>query len=135
MDQFWVDLKSGSLPNYSFIAPNICNDAHSCPVSTGDRWLSATVPRIINSSSFSSTALFLVYDEGKTNASASGSQGGGQVPCILVSPFARHGYASHAAYSHYSLLATVETIFKLESLGRNDSAASAMSDLFTNGIA
>ncbi len=134
MDQFWLDLQAGRLPNYSFIAPNICDDAHSCPLSTGDRWLSTVVPRIVNSSSFSSTALFVTYDEGKTNASASGSGGGGgggQVPCILVSPFAKHGYVSHVAYSHYSLLATVEAIFKTGGLGRNDATASPMDDLFS----
>ncbi|MDA4117300.1 MAG: hypothetical protein OK455_03040 [Thaumarchaeota archaeon] len=135
MDQFWVDLLSGSLPNYSFIAPNECDDAHSCSLSTADQWLSMTVPRIIGSSSFSSTALFIVYDEGTTNESASsGSGGGGQVPLILVSPFAKHGYVSNAAFSQYSLLATVEANFNLGSLGRNDATASVMSDLFINRI-
>ncbi len=133
MDQFWLDLQSGNLPNYSFIAPNICDDAHSCPLSTGDQWLSTVVPRVVNSSSFSSTALFIVYDEGKTDAGATGS-GGGQVPCILVSPFAKHDYVSEVPFSHYSLLATVETIFKLGSLGRNDATASPMSDLFSSGL-
>ncbi len=37
-------------------------------------------------------------------------------------------------YSHYSLLATVEAIFNLGTLGRNDTAASPMSDLFRRGI-
>ena len=36
--------------------------------------------------------------------------------------------------SHYSLLATVEAIFNLGTLGRNDTAASPMSDLFRSGI-
>ena len=33
-------------------------------------------------------------------------------------------------YSHYSLLATVEAIFNLGTLGRNDTSATPMSDLF-----
>jgi hypothetical protein len=37
-------------------------------------------------------------------------------------------------YSHYSLLATVEVIFNLGTLGRNDTAGSPMSDLFRSGI-
>jgi phosphatidylinositol-3-phosphatase len=128
MDQFYVDLQEGNLPNYSFITPNICDDAHSCPLSTGDQWLSSLVPKIINSSSFASSAIFITYDEGATSDLRGG---GGQVPCILVSPFAKSGYVSSAEYSHYSLLATVEAIFRLGSLGRNDSTASPMSDLFT----
>lgn len=37
-------------------------------------------------------------------------------------------------YSHYSLLATVEAIFNLGTLGRNDTSATPMSDLFRGGI-
>ncbi len=37
-------------------------------------------------------------------------------------------------YSHYSLLATVEGIFNLGTLGRNDTSATPMSDLFRGGI-
>jgi phosphatidylinositol-3-phosphatase len=128
MDQFYSDLQSNNLPSLSFITPNICDDAHSCPLSKGDQWLSTLVPKIVASSSFSATALFIVYDEGSPNDS---SGGGGRVACILVSPFAKAGYVSHVEYSHYSLLATVEAIFNLGSLGRSDATATAMGDLFT----
>jgi hypothetical protein len=37
-------------------------------------------------------------------------------------------------YSHYSLVTTVEAIFNLGTLGRNDTAASPMADLFRRGI-
>ena len=37
-------------------------------------------------------------------------------------------------YSHYSLPATVEAIFNLGTLGRNDTSATPMSDLFRGGI-
>lgn len=127
--QFYADLQAGDLPNFSFITPNICDDAHSCPLSMGDQWLSNFVPKVIASSSFASAALFIVYDEGSTNDTAGG---GGMVPCILVSPFAKPGYVSEVEYSHYSLLATVEAIFKLGSLGRNDATSGAMGDLFSS---
>ena len=52
--------------------------------------------------------------------------------CILVSPFAKTGYLSAVQYSHYSLLATVESVFRLGSLGRNDTSASPMGDLFVS---
>lgn len=131
MSQFWLDLQSGHLPNYSFITPNICDDAHSCPLATGDQWLSTVVPRIVNSSSFASTALFIVYDEGSPSDT---NGGGGQVACILVSPFAKAGYVSRVEYSHYSLLATVESVFNLGNLGRSDAGAAPLSDLFKSPI-
>ena len=37
-------------------------------------------------------------------------------------------------YSHYSLLATVEAIFNLGTLGRTDTSDTPMSDLFRGGI-
>jgi phospholipase C len=131
LGQFWLDLQAGALPSYSFITPDICHDAHSCPFAVGDQWLSTVVPRVVGTSSFATTALFIVYDEGRSS-DANGS--GGQVACILVSPFAKTRYVSHVAYSHYSLLATVEAIFNLGNLGRDDATANAMSDLFTNGV-
>ena len=132
--QFTKDLAASDLPSFSFITPNLCDDAHSCPLSTGDQWLSTVVPGIINSSSFSSTALFIVYDEGSNNAGF-GPNAGGQVVCILVSPFARPGYVSEVPYSHYSLLATVETIFGTGNLGRYDASATVMYDMFSSSSA
>jgi len=127
LDQFWTDLAAGKLPSFSMITPNICDDAHSCPLSAGDHWLSSTVPRIINSSSFASAALFLVYDEGSSNVG-----GGGKVLCVLVSPFAKQGFVSAVQYTHYSLLATLEQLLGTGNLGRNDEAAGPMSDLFAS---
>ena len=44
------------------------------------------------------------------------------------------GYVSQLQYSHYSLLATVEAIFNLGTLGRSDTSATPMSGLFRGGI-
>ena len=122
--QFWADLEANALPSYSFITPNLCNDAHDCLLSVADQWLSTVVPSIINSSSFSSTALFIVYDEGISNSPSN------RVALTLVSPLARQGYVSQVAYTHYSLLATIESLLGLGNLGRNDMTANVMSDLF-----
>lgn len=42
--------------------------------------------------------------------------------------------AAAAVLIHYSLLATAEAIFNLGTLGRNDTSATPMSDLFRGGI-
>jgi phospholipase C len=133
--EFYSDLGNNSLPNYAFVTPNVCNDSHNCGLTTGDNWLAGVVPKIINSPEFNSTVLFIVYDEGATNLGANGSQGGGHVACIVVSPFVKTDYKSTVRYSHYSLLATVEAIYNLGSLGRNDASAPTMQDLFSIKIA
>lgn len=131
LTQLSIDLVNNALPNYSFITPNICDDAHDCSLAAGDNWLRTLVPQIINSPEFSSSVLFIVYDEGTTNFGVNGSQGGGHVACIVVSPFVKKGYRSTTQYSHYSLLATDEAIFNLGNLGENDAKAQVMQDLFT----
>ncbi|MGI0091967.1 MAG: alkaline phosphatase family protein [Nitrososphaerales archaeon] len=127
--RFTNDLQSNDLPNYAFITPNLCNDAHDCSLAYADNWLSTHVSQIIDSTSFSSTVIFIVYDEGSTNLGFSNFNGG-HVACIAVSPFVKSHYRSIVQYSHYSLLATVESIFGVGSLGRGDSNSSNMQDLF-----
>lgn len=41
--QFAQDLGAGNLPNFSFITPNGCNDAHDCSLSTADNWLKSNI--------------------------------------------------------------------------------------------
>ena len=129
LSSFLTDLNANQLPEYAFIVPNLNNDGHDTTVSYGDTWLSSFVPRIINSSEFASTALFIVYDEGTSDLN-----GGGHVYCVLVSPFARMGFKSSTTYSHYSLLATTEAIYGLGNLARNDATSPIMKDMFSVAI-
>jgi phospholipase C len=36
---FLNDLTNDTLPAFAFVTPNLCNDTHDCPVTTGDNWL------------------------------------------------------------------------------------------------
>lgn len=127
LTQFYADLASAALPQYSFITPNARDDGHYTNLSVADNWLSTFVPQIINSTSFASTALFLVYDEGTTNM-----DGGGHVMAIAIGPntIVKPRFQSNDVYTHYSLLATIESIYSLGNLGRNDTAANTMKAMF-----
>ncbi len=135
MDNFYNDLSGNSLPNYSFVVPNNIHDSHDSTVADGDKWLSTFMPKIINSPSFNSTALFIVYDEGQKHDKSGFGSGtyavtGGNLPLILVSPLAKNGYISPNEYSHYNLLSTVEKLLKLGNLGKGDVNAKPMTDLY-----
>src|SRR5437773_640458 len=41
--QFATDLANGTLPTFSNIVPNLCNDAHDCSLSTADSWLQTNI--------------------------------------------------------------------------------------------
>jgi hypothetical protein len=43
--------------------------------------------------------------------------GGGRIGAVLLSPFIKPGAVSSVSYNHYSLLRTVEDVFRLQHLG------------------
>ncbi len=104
---------------FTFITPNICDDMHSCPISTGDRYLSTLIPQIIASPQYQSGSLvlFITFDEndsGPTN----------RVPTYVVAPSVPRGIRVNEAFTHYSLLATTESLLDLGLLGAARGATS-----------
>jgi hypothetical protein len=108
------DLNAGTLPAFSFVTPDTCNDTHDCPVSTGDKWLAQWLEVVLNSSTYKQhrTAVFVIWDEDTP------------MPNIIVSPTTPRGSRSDEAVDHYSLLRTTEEILNLPFLGTAASAAS-----------
>ena len=124
LSQLNVDLKSAAgLPNYVFISPNVCNDMHDCPVATGDTWLSHQVPEILASPAFTTqnSLLVITWDEGEGANNT--------VSTIFAGPAARKSFKSSLAYSHYSLLHTIESLWGLAPLTSNDKDAPIMADM------
>jgi hypothetical protein len=143
-------------PNYAFIVPNQCNDAHdSCAADDPDglKWADAFlkrwVPRILASPAFRADGLLIVtFDEAETDSSACCKErpgpaarrpggdgpGGGLIGAVLVSPFIAPGTVSANPYNHYSLLRSVEDLFGLEHLGyaRPSGTKSFGPDVYTN---
>ena len=105
---------------FTFITPNICDDMHSCPVATGDAWLSRYVPQILNSAPYrtNSTVLFITFDEGTTASNT--------VPTVVVAPSVPRALRVASAYTHYSLLRTTEQLLKLAPLGAATRASSML---------
>ena len=123
-------LRRNSLPAFSFVTPNLCNDTHDCSVQTGDGWLAGEVSRIVGSRAYRArqTVLFVTYDEGEggssQNCTANRTDSGCRVATVVVSPSTPAGRRSGALYSHYSLLRTTEDLLGLPPLGEAASAAS-----------
>ena len=117
-NQFWGDMSSGQVPNLTWITPNMCNDMHDCPVSTGDGWLRNVVPTITASAAFrNGGVLFITWDEGSSSAGCCGDSWGGRVATLVISPRVISGFRSSVAENHYSLLRTIEDGFHLAHLG------------------
>jgi phosphatidylinositol-3-phosphatase len=128
--QFSTDLSNNTLPNFAWITPNMCNDAHDCPLSVADTWLSQVVPTILNSSAYQNNGLLLITtDEGTTNLGCCMLAKGGHVATLVISPLGISGYQSTIQETHYSLLRTIEDSWGLPPL-RNARTSSAMSEFF-----
>ncbi len=122
--QFAADLQTtNSLPDYSFISPNLCNDMHDCSVATGDAWLAATVPSILQSPAFTTQRSLLVvtFDEGDYTDNV--------VACVFAGSAAALHTTSATPFTHYSLLRTIESQWDLPPLTANDAGAQPMTAL------
>ncbi len=104
---------------YTIIVPNVCDDMHSCPVSTGDQWLSQYVPLILSGAQYQSQSLvlFITFDENDSAAS-------NQVPTLVIAPSTPRGARVGVRFTHYSLLKTTEELLHVAQLGQARTAAS-----------
>jgi phosphatidylinositol-3-phosphatase len=137
--------KASTTPAFSWITPNLCNDGHDSPCANGDpggliqidSFLETWVPKIINSPAFKHGLLLITFDEADTldstaccgetvgrspshpNVADPGETGagGGLVGMVAISPFITAGTVSTVKYNHYSLLRSIEDIFRLSHLG------------------
>ena len=104
---------------FTMITPNVCNDMHSCPVTTGDIWLKKYVATIIASSQYQSRSLvlFVTFDENVESAT-------NRVPTIVVGPSVPRGAHIDTLFTHYSLLRSTEALLHVPVLGGARSASS-----------
>ena len=127
---FLDDLSNNTLPAFSFVTPNLCNDTHDCSVAKGDAWLQSWFAKILASPSYAAgrTAIFLTWDEDDGSAS-------NRVPLLVISPSTPAGSTSAAAFNHYALLKTTEQLLGIPAfLGHaGDLGTNSMSTTFNLG--
>ncbi|HEY3573054.1 MAG TPA: alkaline phosphatase family protein [Arthrobacter sp.] len=126
-----TDLRSAvTTPNLSYITPNLCHDGHDSPcvdgrgggLATADAWLRRQVPAILRSPAFQRDGVLVItFDEAEGRTAGPpgrpGGTAGGRVGALVLSPFVRAGTTSNRFYNHYSLLASIEDIFRVPRLG------------------
>ena len=147
LSQLDADLAGGNVPDYSFIAPDQCNDMHGraatpadpCDfsqvqslIATGDSFLSTWVGKIMASSAWNgNSVIFIQWDESDFTGSSTdfgfgdtsgccdsiAGHGGGHVVSIVISHSNHVAVTSNVAYNHYSLLRTIQEGWHLGCLG------------------
>jgi hypothetical protein len=142
LSQLDTDLANNTVPDYSWISPDQCNDMHGrggggpsdpCDFSNvqlliqaGDSFLSTYVAKIMASKAWSGdSAIFITWDEsdftgspdnfgfGDTRGCCDADPGGGHVLTIVINRNSNGPSASFQLYNHYSLLSTIENAWNL----------------------
>lgn len=131
--QFAVDVAKGNLPEYSFIVPNIDDDAHTGTPQQADSWLQANVVGPLSGySAFQAGGdgvLIVDFDEGADSDTA---HGGGHIAPVLWGPIVRVGYqqTSTTVYQQQSMLLTVMDALGLSPPLGTAATAPAMGEFF-----
>ena len=138
------DLRSvATTRNLSYITPNLCSDGHDSPCVDGrpgglvsvNTFLRTWVPRILNSPAFKANGVLIITadesdgpqsdassccnEQAGPNSPAPGifGMGGGRIGALIISRWTKPDTYSTTPYNHYSLLASIEDIFRRPYLG------------------
>ncbi len=131
--QFAIDLANGTLPEFSFIVPNVDDDAHDGTPQQADSWLQANVM-----SGLSTTPAFeangdgiLIVDFDEADDSDT-TYGGGQVSVVFWGPNVQAGYTqkSNTLYQHESMLRTIMELLSLPNPPGAAATAPSMAEFF-----
>jgi hypothetical protein len=126
--QFSSDLGSDILPDFSFIVPNVLDDAHDGTLPAADQWLSTNIDPLIKSSAFQSGGiLIIVFDEGDLSDL---SHGGGHVPFVIVGSKVKGAFRSSTFYQHQSTLRLVLSTLGINSFPGAAASAPDMGEFF-----
>ena len=156
--QFLGDCKAGHLPNVSWVFAPPGQDFHPGPIGHGssmkasDSWLGGAVSAIGKGPDWSSTIIFITFDDWGgwddqvdppvkevfpqgTPWAGDPYRFGSRVPCVVVGPYAKRSHVSHTLSSHVSLVAYIERLWSLppspnRDAARRTSADNAMADCY-----
>ena len=128
-----TDTAAGTLANYVFVTPDLCNDMHgdllcasglgtASNIQAGDNWLKTNLPPLIAYTHTHDAVIFIVWDEGDST---------NKVPFLAIGDHVKPG-VDPTTYTHSSMVKTVMELLGVPPLatvtGATDFAA-----MFTPG--
>jgi hypothetical protein len=137
--QFVTDVQNGNLPSVSWLV-TLGGNEHP-PISTcmGQNWTVQEINAVMQSTKYwttEPTAIVMTWDDfggfydHVTPPSLDMYGLGPRVPLLIISPYAKPGYVSHATMEASSVLKFIEERFGLPSLGQRDLVVNDISDAF-----
>jgi len=161
LNDYYADAKAGTLPDVAFVDPSdLANEGYDGddehpPASPqpGQLFVAQVVQALTQSPEWSSSALFITYDEHgglfdhvpppsacepdaiqpnltSTDPPGAFNQYGVRVPMMLVSPYAKKHYVAHDVYDHTSIIRFIEARFTIGALTARDANAEVPWEMF-----
>lgn len=112
-----------TLPNVSFVVPNLCSDMHDCSVSTGDTWIKNNLGAYATWAQTHNSILAVTFDEDNKLS-------GNRIPTVLYGQHVTPGSSSSTTYNHYNVLRTVEDLAGLTTHAGNAASASDITGIW-----
>jgi acid phosphatase len=109
------DLSTKRYPNLALVIPNMCDDTHDCDVATGDKWLRANLPPILNFDRAHNGLLILTWDEDDGSAA-------NHIVTLLIGPMVKPG-SYDQRIDHLNILRTIADLERVRPPAASAAAA------------
>ena len=153
IDQYFLDLQNGTLPQVAYIEPQTTTNEHpGTHIQKGAAQMASYMNALMASTAWKDSVFILSYDHGglydhvapqtavppdnippqlsPTNHVDDYSRTGFRLPVIIVSPFTKKGFVSHTVMDNSAILKLIETRFNLPNLTARDAAQPDMTEFF-----
>lgn len=136
--QLATDISNNMLPDFGYIVPNVCDDAHDCSLATADNWLKNNIAPLINTPAFQKNGLLVIITDEDENignscptTGSTSSNCGGQVATVVISPLLKSsGIKISTFYNHFCLLRTLMQGLGLTTFPGVSSSSTALANFF-----
>lgn len=120
MQTFSADVSRGDLPAVGMVIPDLCNDAHDCPLSQADQWFQTYVGQVLAGPDWKAGRLAVVI-----TADEDDGHHGNQILTVVAHPDLS-GAVVTTPLDHYALSRSYSEVAGTEPLGLARSAASLL---------
>jgi phospholipase C len=140
LDQYYRDLRAGTLPAVAYVASSSGDDERSAQsVSAGQSMVDTMTTQLMESRYWDNSAFMWSYDgsggwyDGMRPPTVAGQPLGYRVPALLISAYARKGLVSHTVLDYTSALRFIEQNWTLAPLTARDAHANSLLGAFDFG--
>ncbi len=136
LNEYFVDLKRGTLPNVAFMVPSGPSEHPPQSLVSGQRFIRSLIQALMASSYWEKSVFTWTYDDwggwyDHVPPPQVDKDGYGfRVPALLVSPYAKRGYIDSTILDYTSILKFIQENWDIEPLAERDANANGLAGAF-----